>query len=315
MTVRIVYNSWIPKMLNCRGITLYPYIFIRFSKNKAKEKHIIHHEWIHAQQIKQMGILKFYSMYGYHYLKNYLKSWNHSEAYHLIPFEQEAYGKMQNFKIPKKTKMIICFDLDGTLVNTEKWIVDAITVALKKHNLKIKKKDLYKQWGVVLRTVLKKTFPKLTKTEIEEIIIDFEKERKNTIHKIKPFKNTKKILKELSKKYTLCILSNNPHSIINKILKIAKIDEKLFSVIIGNDEVKRAKPFPDEIYKAEKELKNKVQFMVGDSKQDIKTAKAAKVKSIIILTSPKQVWKDLKEANYKVKDIKEIPKLIKEVIK
>jgi len=55
--------------------------------------------------------------------------------------------------------------------------------------------------------------------------------------------------------------------------------------------------------------------MVGDSKQDIKTAKAARVKSIIILTTPKPYWKNLKEADYKIKDIKEIPKLIKEVIR
>ncbi len=211
--------------------------------------------------------------------------------------------------------MIICFDLDGTLVNTEKWIVDATIAALKKHNLKIKKEDLYKQWGEVLHTALKKSYPKLTKAEIEEIIIDFEIERKNTIHKIKPFKNTKKILKELSKKYTLCILSNNPHPVITKILKIAKIDKNLFSIIIGDDEVKRPKPFPDEIYKAERKFKKKIQFMVGDSKQDIKTAKAARVKSIIILTTPKPYWKNLKEADYKIKDIKEIPKLIKEVIR
>ena len=211
--------------------------------------------------------------------------------------------------------MIICFDLDGTLVNTEKWIIGALIATLKKHNLKIRKRDLYLEWGVVLHVVLKKLYPKLTKAKIDEILIDFEKERKNTIHKIKPFKNTKKILIELSKTYKLCILSNNPHPVITKILKIANIDKNLFSIIIGNDEVKRPKPFPDEIYKAERELKKKVQFMVGDSKQDIKTAKAAKVKSIIILTSPKQVWKDLKEADYKIKDIKEIPKLIKEVTK
>jgi pyrophosphatase PpaX len=209
--------------------------------------------------------------------------------------------------------MIICFDLDGTLVDTEKWIVDAIAIILKKHKLKITKKELYAHWGEVLHISLKKLFPKLKKSEIKEIIVEFEEEREKTISKIKPFKNTKRILRVLSKKYTLCLLSNNPHSTIDKILKITKIDKNLFSIIIGNDEVKRPKPFPDEIYKAEKKFGKKVKFMVGDSEQDITTSKKAKVKSIIILTTPKAYWKHLKDANYLIKDINEIPRLIKEV--
>ncbi len=55
--------------------------------------------------------------------------------------------------------------------------------------------------------------------------------------------------------------------------------------------------------------------MVGDTEQDIKTAKAAKVKSIIILNAPKPTWKNLNKADYKIKDIKELPSLIKEVNK
>ncbi|MCD4760244.1 HAD-IA family hydrolase [archaeon] len=121
------------------------------------------------------------------------------------------------------------------------------------------------------------------------------------------------MLKQLSKKYTLCLLSNNSHEKIEMILKQTKINKKLFRLIIGNDEVKHPKPFPDEIYKAEKKLNKKVKFMVGDSLQDIKTAKAAKVKSIILLTAPKSIWKDLKEADFIIKDIKEIPNIIKEV--
>jgi|APSaa5957512622_1039677.scaffolds.fasta_scaffold42429_2 HAD superfamily hydrolase (TIGR01549 family) len=211
--------------------------------------------------------------------------------------------------------MIVCFDLDGTLVDTEKWIVDAILVTLKKHKLKITKKVIYSHWGEVLHVSLRKVFPKLKNQEIEEIIKDFEKERKRTRNKIRPFKNTKRILRQLSKKYTLCLLSNNPHNVINNILKTSKIDKKLFSTIIGNDEVKRPKPFPDEIYKAEKKFGKKVKFMVGDSRQDIITSKRAKVKSIIILTTPKNYWKNLKDADYRIKDITDIPSLLKEVDK
>jgi HAD superfamily hydrolase (TIGR01549 family) len=211
--------------------------------------------------------------------------------------------------------MIICFDLDGTLVDTEKWIKESEILAFKKNKIKITNKELHSVWGLNLTTQIKTLYPKLTQKEINKIRKDFEEIRKEKINLIKPFKNTKKILKILSKKYTLCLLSNNTHKKIELILNKTKIDKKLFTVIIGYDEVKRAKPFPDEIYKAEKKLGKNVKFMIGDTVQDIKTAKAAKVKSIIIKTGPKQTWKTLNNADFIIKDIKELPKLIKEVQK
>ncbi len=208
--------------------------------------------------------------------------------------------------------MIICFDLDGTLVNSEKWIVKALQETLKRYNLKMKKKDLYQLWGLSMRTIKKKSFPHLKEKDIETITNDFDEIRKRTIYRIKPFKNTKRTLNILSKKYELGILSNNSHQMIEDILKAAKINKKLFKVIVGDDEVRKPKPFPNEIYKAERELGKKVKFMVGDTIQDIKTAKAAKVKSIIILQGPKSIRKKLKSADFLVKDIKEIPRIIKE---
>ena len=149
--------------------------------------------------------------------------------------------------------------------------------------------------------------------ELIEKQVENDKNREESKSMIKPFKNTKRILKSLKKKYHLAIISNNPHKEVLNILKLTKIDKKLFEVIIGDDEVKKAKPFPDEIYAAEKKFKKKVEFMVGDTIQDIKTAKAAKVKSIIIKQGPKQTWKKLKSADFIIKDITELPNLIKEI--
>jgi HAD superfamily hydrolase (TIGR01549 family) len=210
--------------------------------------------------------------------------------------------------------MIICFDLDGTLIDTEKWIVNALKKAFKLNNKKVPvKKQIFKEWGKNARILIKAIDPTLKKEEIENIRKDFYVIRKQTKSMIKPFPNTKKTLRKLNKDYKLAILSNNSHKIILEILNITKIDKKLFSIIVGDDEVKRAKPFPDEIYKAENKLKKKVSFMVGDTIQDIKTARAAKVKSIIIKQGPKETWKNLNKANFIIKNISELLKLIKEV--
>jgi len=209
--------------------------------------------------------------------------------------------------------MILCFDLDGTLVDTEEWIINAQLKAFKKNNLKINKRLIYEMWGLALKNQIKLINPKIKKEDLNRVRVDFEKIREETISKVKVFKNTKKILKLLSKKYTICLLSNNSHQQILSILNLTKIDKNIFTLIIGTDDVKRGKPFPDEIYKTEKKLKKRVRFMIGDSQQDIKTAEKAGVKSIIILNAPKQVWKDLKKADFIIKDISELPSLLKEV--
>ena len=210
--------------------------------------------------------------------------------------------------------MIICFDLDGTLIDTEKWIIDSLKEAYKNNNKKVPtKKQILANWGNISTVIIRKsTEEKLTKKEVEDIRTEFYRIRDQSINKVKPFKNTKRILKQLSKNYKLALVSNNNHKELLKLLKATKIDKKIFKTIIGDDEVKRAKPFPDELYKAEKIFKKQIKFMVGDTVQDIKTAKAAKVKSIIIKNGPKETWKDLKKADFIIKDIKELPKLLKE---
>ncbi|MBT3394976.1 HAD family hydrolase [archaeon] len=210
--------------------------------------------------------------------------------------------------------MIICFDLDGTLIDTEDWIINSLKEAYKNNNKKIPtKKQILANWGNISTVIIRKSSQeKLTKKEVENIRVEFYRIRDQSISKVKPFKNTKRVLNQLSKKYKIALVSNNNHKELLKLLKATKIDKKIFKTIIGDDEVKRAKPFPDEIYTAEKRLGKKVKFMIGDSIQDIKTAKAAKVKSIVIKTGPKETWKNLKKADFIIKDIKEIPKLIKE---
>ena len=162
--------------------------------------------------------------------------------------------------------MIICFDLDGTLVNSEKWIVYSFQEAFRINTKKIPtKKNIFKYWGETCSSLIKKcSKDKLTKNEAEKIRADFYRIRKKTKSMVKAFPFTLKILKQLKKENHLAIVSNNPHNEILEILKFTKLDKKNFEVIIGDNEVKRPKPFPDELLKVEKKFNKKVEFMVGE---------------------------------------------------
>ena len=87
------------------GITLFPYIFIYVGNKTEKQIKVLkNHEMIHAAQVTEQGIVRWYWKYVMSYLKNIIsgyfakKGMNHREAYHAIPYEREAYANQSNLK-------------------------------------------------------------------------------------------------------------------------------------------------------------------------------------------------------------------------
>jgi hypothetical protein len=79
------------KLLNVKGIVLFPFVFVDNKNNKR----LVNHELIHIEQIKDCGFLKFYLIYLYKWYKvGYLR----------IPFEIEAYNNDFNYNYIKKRK-------------------------------------------------------------------------------------------------------------------------------------------------------------------------------------------------------------------
>ena len=101
MKVRIRYNCWYPRCIGFRGTVFYPYVLISTSRVEAKKKRILHHEWIHIQQIRREGFLNFYCKYISEWLFNFIKYGNMSKAYKNISYEKEAYANEKTFKLPK----------------------------------------------------------------------------------------------------------------------------------------------------------------------------------------------------------------------
>ena len=209
---------------------------------------------------------------------------------------------------------IITFDLDETLVKAKKCHWHAFNEAFEKFGLK---RIAYKRLIPLLNgrhahQVARELYPGISEKKINDVV--------NEHHKLIAMKYgrcARKIegvipaLKRVKKKFKIGLMSNCTHKEINGLLKGAKINKKLFDVIIGKDDVKKSKPAPDEIFKAERLMHKDIKYHVGDSPYDVIAARKSNTKAIAVLTgvSSRKVLE--KEKPYKIiNSVKELPKVL-----
>jgi len=184
----------------------------------------------------------------------------------------------------ERSKKLICFDMDNTLVHSDRAHVYAFNKGLN---------DLGYRKLAFMR--IAKHFGK-PKEEVAKAIIDNEKlvDKLISKHDYYLYKETKRyvrkisgaerVLKKIKRNYFIAVLSNCSHKNVKLLLESAGYDLGLFDLLIGSDDVKKSKPYPDEIVKAENLMKVDSAYMVGDSIYDIRAGKKAKVKTIGVLT-------------------------------
>jgi HAD superfamily hydrolase (TIGR01549 family) len=183
-----------------------------------------------------------------------------------------------------KKKDLICFDMDGTLIDSTPVQVKSFKYAVEKNKLTFPGKEkLLKHFGLGTEQVLKKLYPQISKLRSEQVIKDYIATLEKNRNLMKPFPHVKEALLKLKKKFKLCIVSNSYHEEIKERLEGAKIPTKIFDVFIGEDDAK-PKPSPTGIRLAEKLTKADAKFMVGDTIYDIKAGKKAGCKTIGVLT-------------------------------
>lgn len=209
---------------------------------------------------------------------------------------------------------LVTFDLDETLVNAKKCHWLAFNDAFKKFRLpKITYKKLIPFLnGRHAHDIVKILFPKLSKSKINKIVNEHHRLIGTKYGKYaKQIRGAVKAIKKIKKKYKVGIVTNCTHKEINGLLKGAKINKKLFNVVVGKDDVKKSKPAPNELFKAEKLAKANIKYHIGDSTYDIIAGKRAKIKVISVLTGVSSRKVLSKKEPYKiVKNIKDVPKVI-----
>ncbi|MBT3940815.1 HAD family hydrolase [Candidatus Woesearchaeota archaeon] len=210
-----------------------------------------------------------------------------------------------------KKKDLICFDLDGTLIDSTEAHVQSYLRAFKQNKLLTpSKKKLLSMFGVGVEEIISELFPELTPRKLKVVVQSHMDAHKASKKLVKQIPHAVEALLKLKPHFRLGIVTNNHHDGALELLEYAKVPAKLFDVIIGSDEA-RPKPSASEILLAEKLTNANAKYMVGDTIYDIKAGKRANCKTIGVLTGMHNMDQLMKaKADMLVSSLRIVPDLL-----
>ena len=196
-------------------------------------------------------------------------------------------------------KKYILFDNDGVLVDTENWYFEANKKALKELGLNLHM-DVYQEIMARGGTAGELAIQAGVKTEI----IDKKRVHRDIYYqeflntKDLEIPNVKKVLKSLSKKYKMAIVTTSRRVDFELIHKNRGISDYMQFILCVED-YKRAKPYPDpylkglELFNASKEQT----IVVEDSQRGLTSAVNANIECVIV-KNEFTITQDFSKAKY-----------------
>lgn len=98
----IVTKFLIPR--GYRGLTIFPFVFIRYKEDRENVV-LINHERIHLRQQLELLILPFFILYVLEFVFRLFEYKNFNTAYRNISFEREAYSNEKNLQYLTNRKL------------------------------------------------------------------------------------------------------------------------------------------------------------------------------------------------------------------
>lgn len=172
-----------------------------------------------------------------------------------------------------KNIKIICFDLDGVLINSLDNMLFAWKMTCLKNDLNIPFLVYKKYIGLPFYKILKNIGIKKNQ---KKIFNDYDKFSKKKINLIKFYPKTYETLKDLKKNFIIGIITSKNKFRSNIILKNFKIK---FNFILTPDDLRRGKPYSDAIIKIIKKynVKKSEIIYLGDTKHDLEFSQNSKI--------------------------------------
>lgn len=208
------------------------------------------------------------------------------------------------FKDYISNKKAVCFDLDGTLVDSLPLWEEAAKTTFKKvstiHNPSFK--EIY--YGVSLTSIYKnlmEVYKVKTEATPEQLATDTKQELLIILDKmevIEPREGFWELAEELKiqKNFKLALVSNSDHQVVSKFLKKMELLE-VFDVVVCGDEVKKRKSDPEMYNVAAKKMGVKPNEMLvfEDSPAGAQAANKAGADMIVIWNA------DIRESEYPIR--------------
>jgi phosphoglycolate phosphatase len=177
----------------------------------------------------------------------------------------------------------VIFDLDGTLVNSLYDLLDATNYALRLFGQQVHSSSaLMKMIGDGTRTLISRALAADKQELVDKVMAAMrEKYIEICLDKTRPYNGLERVLESLKTlRVRMAVLTNKDQKMAEKIVRHLFGDT--FEIIIGGNNGIPVKPEPTSLLQVLKglDVKPEEALFVGDSNVDVKTAKAAKVKSV-----------------------------------
>lgn len=218
-------------------------------------------------------------------------------------------------KFAPKTKPVVIFDLDGTLIDSQHLVFETFRQVFKERlpEHELSQEELYSFFGPPLEESFSKYFKQ---EEIEDVIEHYQRiNRKQHDKLIKQMPHAKDMLKALQDQgLSLAVVSNKRKPMVEKGLNTCGL-ASYFSVVLGKEDLPKPKPDPSGLLEACNLLKKGHDHViyVGDNAADIKAAKNMAAYSIGYSLDQKQRQSLEKEHPCRlVNDLMEIVDICKE---
>ena len=216
--------------------------------------------------------------------------------------------------------MSVCFDLDGTLIDTAPDLVRVLNLVIAEEGLSDTDfSEARKAVGYGSRALIKGAFEraghKVSQDREDELQQLFLRLYADDICKLsKPFAgvvDTLKLLKNNGAELSIC--TNKPGYLARPLIEALELTS-LFCRIVGSDDLERNKPFADHIYASAGHRGEKGPiFMVGDSRPDVLAALNAKVPSIVMSYGYSTIPVIKLGADRILRNFREIPSALKQL--